>query len=109
MTVTVRIKDYYGETTIKCDQNPLAEKAMCWACLNKCVAFHKLKQEVEEEHQKRLQALIEKYSQIGEIIEWGRLACLDCPEKPRECMYCRNHPTMFEQFKKPYIKLLIKE
>jgi len=108
MTVTVRIKDYFGEGTIECDQNPLSDRAMCWGCMDKCEAFRRLKQEVEEEFQRRLQALIDKYSQIGEIIECGRLACLDCPEKPRECVYCQNHPVMFRRFKKPYIKLLIK-
>jgi len=108
MVVTVRIRDYYGETTIKCDQNPLGDKARCWACMDKCENFRKLKQEVEEEYERRLQALIDKYGTFGDITECGELVCLDCPEKPLECGYCRNHPTMFEHFKQPYIKLLIK-
>jgi len=119
MAVKIRIKDYHGYGEIECDQNPLGKKAMCWACQLKvkCEPYQKLKQEAKEEYEKRLEGLIRLVEErlkgmfdmgYAEIVESGHEVCRECPEKPKECQYCQNDPQMFHQFKKPYIKVLIR-
>jgi len=101
----VKIRDWFGEREIECDQNPLGHKRMCWACLERCENFSTLKEKVQTEFESKLNELKERFKQY-EIIEAGSYICLTCPEKPRECRWCMNHPP-FTHLQKPYVKLLV--
>jgi len=105
--------------TIECDQNPRGKKAMCWMCQTRheCKPYITLKQQTKTEYGKNLRNLKEHVKKIlkplfdqeqAEIIEEGHEICRECPEKPRECIFCLQDARMFKHFKQPYIKILIK-
>jgi len=118
MKVKVKFKEWAGK--IECDQHPQGKKAMCWACESRyeCKPYITLKQQTKTEFEKNLRNLKEHVKKAlkllfdqeqVEIIEEGYDICRTCPEKPETCCKdCLKDPYMFNYFKQPYIKILIK-
>ena len=101
----IRARDCWGEWEAECDGHPDHDK-WCWCCVSKCEEFWRVKEEAQRRFDEAVKRLIEEYSKIGKVVEHGSANCYECPLKPGECPYCKNHPP-FLHLQRPYVLVMI--